>query len=482
MPGARMAFDRYHATMGNFSMTRHAAIGDPLAWRRARFYVTQRKLPFAPCVGHERLLESLVAKNLDIPRLRFLREDKAGLHLIAEELARATLPFEIRAVRPGTIVFPQEPIADIAGPFAETQMAEVWFEHAFDEPMTVAGNALAMRFEAGERWLSDFSLRRDGGLDRACEIAKYAYIGGFNDTSNMEAAFLLDLNPVGTMAHYLVQAFHGFLAASQASGKEYPEKDELGRKKHFEQVAFERWLDAHPSGTTLLLDTVSLRLGTIHAIRAAKSSEKRRAALKAVRIDSGDLIKNALWVQRMLDVNALQGVKIILTSDLNVKAIREIVSACPFVYGFGVGTKLAAEVEHIAGVIFKLCEISGEPTAKCSETPGKETSPGALQVWRYADQDGFFVKDVIGLQHEQTERGAIPLLVSFWGFDRGVQIPSPKEQREFVLWQLKHFRDIRNYPVEMSPELTALRQRIVKAMKEDEAGEDDVCVVEYPVP
>ena len=44
-----------------------------------------------------------------------------------------------------------------------------------------------------------------------------------------------------------------------------------GKPKHFEQVAFERWLDANPNGTTLLLDTIDVYMGAVHAAMAGKT-------------------------------------------------------------------------------------------------------------------------------------------------------------------------------------------------------------------
>src|SRR3989344_1388317 len=90
--------------------------------------------------------------------------------LIANSLESSTFPFSIRTFKPGTIVFANEPFADITGPFALTQMMEVDFEHAFDEPITVASNALRMRLAAGSRHLSDFSLRRNGESGRGLEV------------------------------------------------------------------------------------------------------------------------------------------------------------------------------------------------------------------------------------------------------------------------------------------------------------------------
>src|SRR5205814_7783396 len=54
-------FDRYHAAMGDASYKDVTRVhGKPLSEMSATFYVTQRKLPFAPVLGHERLIRLLV--------------------------------------------------------------------------------------------------------------------------------------------------------------------------------------------------------------------------------------------------------------------------------------------------------------------------------------------------------------------------------------------------------------------------------------
>lgn len=473
-----MNFDRYHVVMGDRSLKEESRIDDALiADIKSTFYVTQRKKQFAPCVGHERLKESLLkSRALDIPWLEFLRRDKADLSLIADRLESSDFPFTIRTMLPGTIIFANEPFADITGPFALTQMMEVDFEHSFDEPITVAGNALKMRLAAGPRHLSDFSLRRNGSLKRALEVTKYSYIGGFDDTSNMEAAFQFKLNAVGTMAHYWVKVFMKLLR------RLFPEKDEKGRIKHFEQIAFEQWLDANPNGTTLLIDTIHPRLGMIHAIRAAKSSEKRRKALKFVRLDSGDLAKVAHWIRRLLLANDMEDVGIMVTGDVDEKEIKRVANACPQVTGFGVGTKLAAETT-VAGVIFKLCQIGNMHTLKCSAT-GKETIPGIVQVWRCVDEDGFYVKDVIAMIEEAVPKRnfkqTIPLLQKFYENGKFMPIPSPEKQKQLVSEQVLKFRNIENYPIELSESLRISKERLIEKIKEDEMGEDGVIMVDYP--
>ena len=95
--------DRYHATMGDASykdVTRlHAT---PLSEAEATFYVSQRKLPYAPCLGHERLMGSLLDLRIDRPRLRTLEQDRGGMHLFAKAVEDITFAGTVRAVRPGT--------------------------------------------------------------------------------------------------------------------------------------------------------------------------------------------------------------------------------------------------------------------------------------------------------------------------------------------------------------------------------------------
>ena len=433
----------------------------------ATFYVTQRKLPFAPCLGHERLVRLLVDSQIDRPRLRFLEQDRGGLQLFAKAIEDIQFVGRIRAVRPGTIVFAQEPFADITGAFGLTQAQEIKFEHAFDLPMTTASTAMQFRMAAGDRWLSDFSLRRNGDIERAVDIAVYAFIGGFNDTSNMEAAHRLDIPAVGTEAHYWQQAYIEYM--------EQPEiEPRTGKPKHFEQIAFERWLDANPNGTTLLLDTIDVYMGAVHAAMAATSTESRRRAFKGFRVDSGDLAELGQWCLRFFEANGLPGLRPNLTGDLDVEKVRRIVAEFPEVAGFGIGTKLSSEVPAVAGVIFKQCLMKDRPTLKASNSEEKITLPGKLQLFRGSDARGNYVGDVIGLESEEVEiAGAVAverLLAPFWENGQHSAIPSILKQKVFVEEQRQRFANIDNYPVKLSEKLRRLRDELVTRMKTDNSG------------
>lgn len=463
-----LSIDRYHAAMGSASYKDVTRLrGKALSEAEATFYVTQRKLPYAPCLGHERLVRSLIDSHLDRPRLRFLEQDRGGLELFARAVEDMHFVGRVRAVRPGTIVFAHQPIADITGAFGLTQAQEIKFEHAFDLPMTTASIAMQFRMAAGDRWLSDFSLRRNGDIERAVEVATYAFIGGFNDTSNMEAAHRLDIPAVGTEAHYWQQAYIEFMDDPEIDPRTH-------QPKHFEQVAFERWLDANPNGTTLLLDTIDVHMGAVHAAMAATSSDARRRAFKGFRIDSGDLAKLGDWCLRFFEANGLFNLMPILTGDLDVEKLTAIVAQFPRAAGFGVGTKLSSEVRSIAGVIFKQCVMEDRPTLKASGTPEKSTLPGRLQVFRGSDADGFYVADVIGLDIEDVEipgaKRVERLLHPFWENGHHDAIPSITKQKAYVEEQRRRFRDLNTYPRTLSDRLRTLRDSLTARMHEDFSG------------
>ncbi len=462
-------FDRYHAAMGDASYKDVARLHDkPLSDAQATFYVTQRKLPFAPCLGHERLVRLLTDSQIDRPRLRFLEQDRGGLQLFAKAIEDMRVVGAIRAVRPGTIVFAQQPFADITGAFGLTQAQEIKFQHAFDLPMTTASTAMQFRMAAGnERWLSDFSLRRNGDIERAVDIATYAFIGGFNDTSNMEAAHRLDIPAVGTQAHYWQLAYIEYMYEPEIEPR-------TGKPKHFEQVAFERWLDANHNGTTLLLDTIDVYMGAVHAAMAATSTDVRRRAFKGFRVDSGDLAELGAWCLHFFEANGIHHLRPNLTGDLDVAKVRQIVKDFPEVAGFGIGTKLSSEVPAVAGVVFKQCVIEDQPTLKAGNSLDKTTLPGRLQLFRGIAANGNYVADVTGLDEEEVEiPGATRverLLGPFWEDGQRVAIPSIEKQKAIVEEQRRHFADINNYPCLVSNRLGALRDQLTAEMRADNSG------------
>ena len=434
-----MIIDKYHAKM--FTDSRYTTLpnGKLLGDRLSRFYATQRKLPYAPVLGHERLIKGLCNNYPTVEERQYLID--AGLIAPKTEVKDSVM---LRLPEEGTIMFANEPIADIVGAFGLTQLQEIYFEHAFDLPMTVAHNAMEIVRSADGAKVVDFSLRRDGSEERANEVTRYSYIGGFNATSSLTGAVKNEIDWVGTCAHYFQQAFVGF--------------------PDWQVLAFQAQLDANPEGTVLLLDTVSVEKGMTDAWKAL-DTEERRKAFKGFRIDSGNASEEALKVLRFFDGLGVTDLSVTLTGDLNARTVRYhkgmLRTRFPNVeVTFGVGTKLIAETEKVAGVIYKLSEIDGIGTMKISGK--KSTLPGHLQVFRVKDEYGFYVKDIIGLHGEDLGEGLLHP-VSIQAFS----LQEPKSAnflRGKVLLERSKFKNIDNYLVEESEGLKKLKKETFKIL------------------
>lgn len=475
--------DRYHMTMLEAAarLAQMYVEDQEMVTERAVFSASQRKSPYAIALGNHDLYRMMVDNQIDAPHARTLRSDRSGLNLSVEILEKNPgFPGQIYAVDEGTIIFANEPFANIIGPYGLAQAQEIKFQHAYDLNMTVAYRAMDMRQAAGEEaYISDFSLRRDNDYNRALQVAWASLIAGFNDTSNLDAAHELDVDATGTMAHHWVQRFIKY-----AREENYQIDPRTGLPKHFEQIAFEKWLDAFPDGTTCLPDAFGLKSGLRHLAMAATSTEQRRQALKNIRIDSGknavDYANRAIYAWELLNRVGLKGVGLILSGEMNgdmIRTINPILAAHnpPIkIKGWAAGTKLIAEVEFVVGVIFKLYQIGNEPTMKNPDTGSKATLPGELQVWRCSDEEGYYVKDILARRSEPMPQGddfvhAQALLKLFWG--KGAEPCARKsfrDLREIAADQRRRFRvPLEEYPVVLSPELIESRDKTITLIEED---------------
>jgi nicotinate phosphoribosyltransferase len=115
---------------------------------------------------------------------------------------------------------------------------------------------------------------------------------------------------------------------------------------------------------------------------------------------------------------------------------------------------------------YKLVEYDHRPVLKLST--GKESCPGRKQIFRIRDGDGNFTSDVIGLRQEN--------LVGESLLKEYVRDGRPLDRRPSLLECRKSFADDfaalpndykaihnpRKFPVEISPQLSALRERTEK--------------------
>ena len=217
----------------------------------------------------------------------------------------------------GEIAFPLEPLLQVQGGLAEVQLIETILLNYLNFQSLIATKAARIRYAAGDRYLSEFGLRRAQALG-GISASRAAIAGGFDSTSNMFAAKKYDIQAVGTMAHSFIQS----------------QENEL--------TAFRKFAEAEPHNCTLLVDTYNtLKSGIPNAIIVAKEMKERGAQLKAIRLDSGDLAYLSKKARKLLDDAGLQDVQIVVSNQLDEYLIKSLLEQKAPIDSFGVGTSLA---------------------------------------------------------------------------------------------------------------------------------------------
>jgi nicotinate phosphoribosyltransferase len=421
-----------------------ALLAEGKAEEPATFSLFVRNLP--PTRGY------LVAAGLH-EALRFLRDwcfdDEAVGRLgraapfdpaFLEWLRSVRFTGRVRAVPEGRIVFANEPLIEIDGPFGAAQLLETVLLNLVTFPTAVTTKAARCREAAQGKTLVDFALRRSHGADAGMAVARAAAITGFAATSNVAAADRYGLPASGTMAHSFVTAVAGGAAAG-----------ELG--------AFRAFAEHYRGDPVLLVDTWDTAGGVDHAILVARELAAAGRRLAGIRLDSGDIVALARLARERLDAAGLPGVAVFASGGLDEYVIARLLAAGAPIDGFGVGTNFATSADApTLETVYKLVAAGGRPMAKRST--GKATLPGAKQVWRRPGFGG----DVLGLWEEPgPEPGAEPLLVEVaidGGADDRNAVATARERFE-ADWSIlpKEYRDLTDpsgYEVEVSGRLQAL--------------------------
>ncbi len=373
MPGALLT-DLYELNMAASYLRR--GMTEP-----ATFSLFVRVLPrqrgFLVAAGLEACLESLASFGFDDADLTYLRT--IGFEERDIEAFRA-LRFDgdVWAIPEGRVVFANEPLIEVTASLPIAQLVETLLLNQVTLHSTVASKAARYRIAAPDAGLVDFAFRRTHGGDAAMAVARSSAIVGFAATSNVEAARRYGLRAAGTMAHSFVQAFPS------------------------EIDAFRAFAEDHPDRTTFLVDTYD----TLNGVRAAIDviRELRLTRGIGVRLDSGDLDHLSREARRLLDDAGLAEAQIFASGGLDELEVEALLRGGAPVDAFGIGTQMgvSADAPYIDSV-YKLVEAGGRPVLKLSS--GKETAPGAKQVWRGANDD------ILALREEPPPtEGSTPML------------------------------------------------------------------------
>ena len=351
----------------------------------------------------------------------------------------------VRAIPEGRLFFADEPILEVTAPIIEAQLVETYIINQVNLQSTLATKAARCVWAAQGRGISDFASRRTQGTDAAMKMARASYIAGFQSSSNVLAASQYGMPPAGTMAHSFISSFPS------------------------EIEAFRAYAESFPNRTILLLDTYDTIAGTWNAVEVAKEMEAKGNRLLGVRLDSGDFDQLSRQVRAVLDSVGLDYVKVLASGGLDEYELESLVQAGAPIDLFGVGTKAGVSADAPwSDMAYKLVCFDERPVMKLST--GKETLPGAKQVFRLRDSGGGMNKDIIGLQHEEPP-GAERLLEDVMtGGQRTGDKPSLENARQRFQIDFQaldaRFKGLRRpprFPVAVSSQL----QRLTARVKED---------------
>ncbi|AGC49051.1 nicotinate phosphoribosyltransferase [Myxococcus stipitatus DSM 14675] len=376
-PEAALLTDLYQLTMTEA----YLAEGQ---WDEAVFSLFVRRLPsrrnYLVAAGLEDVLHTL-------EHLRFRAEDLewlASLGRFSDRLLgwleRFRFSGDVDAMPEGTPVFAQEPLLEVRAPLPEAQLVETYLLNVMHLQTLAASKASRVVEAAQGRPVMEFGLRRIHGAESGVKVARAAYLAGVDSTSNVLAGKRYGIPLAGTMAHSYVQSHDDELEAFRAFTRVYPD-------------------------ATLLVDTYDTLRGVQDAIRLARE-QGEDFRVRALRLDSGDLLALSLAARELLDEAGLERVRLVASGGLDEDDVARLLARGAPLDGFGVGTAMGVSADAPSlDMAYKLVEYAGRPRVKLSA--GKVLLPGSKQVYRQ-EEDGLARRDLLVRRGDVT-RGR-PLL------------------------------------------------------------------------
>jgi len=350
--------------------------------KTAVFEFFMRSLPprrrFYLAAGLEQVLEFLETLQFSADNLAWLASTgRFGKQLI-DYLASLRFTGDVHAMPEGTVFFPDEPILRVTAPLPQAQLVESRVMNILHFQSMIAAKAARVMLAAGNRVVVDFGFRRAHGAEAGLMAARASYIAGFTGTATVLAEKRFGIPTFGTMAHSFIEAHDD------------------------EMAAFENFARARPNNVTLLIDTYDTETAARKVVALAPRLKAAGITIRAVRLDSGDLVALSKSVRRILDAGGCSDITIFASGGLDEDTIAAMLRAGAPIDGFGVGTSLTTSSDVPAlDCAYKLQEYAGLPRRKRST--GKVTWPGRKQVWRRFGPDGRPAGDVLGVEGESQE-------------------------------------------------------------------------------
>ncbi len=437
-----------------------------VSWRTGRngmttFDLYTRVAPFGGAymlvAGIENALEFALGFQYTPEDLRFLAQIRDYDSAFLDELAQLRFTGEILAFPEGSIAFPNEPILRVTAPFREAILLEAGLLSAINLSTLIATKASRIVYAAEhggvKRRVAEFAFRR---AQEPLTVARAAYIGGCASTSLLNAAYDYRLPATGTVPHALIELFPT------------------------EKEAFEAIADAY-NRYTLLLDTYDPHQAIHSAIEVAeRSQEVLGHTLAAVRLDSGDIVADSIYIREQLDKADMQSVRILASGDLDEWKIEDLLKAGAAIDSFGVGTALGSGagspergIEGGAlGAVYKEVwhvDETGNEYPKVKVAGAKSTWPGKKEVYRHPN----WTEDIVQLAQEPRPDNYHRMLRPVMRNGEMIpgSLPPLSEIRELAQQNLEALPERYHvltpgeaYPVHFSEALQALRRQAMQSL------------------
>jgi nicotinate phosphoribosyltransferase len=346
----------------------------------AVFEFFMRNLParrrFLVTAGLEQLLDYLETLRFSANEIEWLGRTGRFKQNLLDYLAELRFTGDVHAIPEGTVFFADEPLVRVTAPLPQAQLIETRLINLLHFQTLVASKAARMVLAAPGKLMVDFGLRRAHGAEAGLFAARASYIAGFAGTATVLADNLFGIPIYGTMAHSFIQSFDD------------------------EMEAFEAFARSRPENLTLLIDSYDTEACAHKVVALAPRLRARGISIRAVRLDSGDLIALSKSVRRILDDGGLREVRIFASGGLTEDSAAEFLRAGAPIDGFGMGTSLTTSSDVASlDCVYKLQEYAGLSRRKRST--GKATWPGRKQVWRSYAVDGRMAADVLSVENDE---------------------------------------------------------------------------------
>ena len=400
-----------------------------------------RRLPpkrnFLLAAGLEQLLDFLERVRFSDSELEWLEANGHADGQLIEYLRKFRFSGDVYAVPEGTVVFANEPVVRVVAPLPQAQLVESRLVNLLNFQTIIATKAARSVLSAPEKLLVDFGMRRAHGAEAALLAARAAFVAGFEGTATVLAGRVFGIPLYGTMAHSFVQAHDT------------------------EEEAFDAFARSQAGNVVLLIDTYDTVHGAQKVVDLIPRLSESGISVRAVRLDSGDLVGLSKAVRNVLDAGNAPEVRIFASGGLNEYELERITKARAPIDGFGIGTDLDVSTDApYLDCAYKLQEYNGR--ARRKRSTGKATWPGRKQIFRKFRTDGSFGGDTIGMETESHAAKALLLPVMRAGrtlpSSESLSVVRDRAQRSLAALPapLRSLSEHSEYPVIISPHVRAL--------------------------